>query len=165
MAWLEIYISLFYNWKFNVYITIDNNHHVSHSKRSEYLQLIFFIGKNVQTIIFLCHLHCLPIELNHPISAAALSMSHLCWLYSALSCRCMQITILMQSRNHANWYPACNYWNYSVIRFSGRGISHRELSRISGIVTVSQHSPLSRGSGLRDCSLFLTWIRIRQRQQ
>ena len=23
-------------------------------------------------------------------------------------------------------------------------------------VTVSQHSPLSRGSGLRDCSLFLT---------
>ena len=32
-------------------------------------------------------------------------------------------------------------------------------------VTVSQHSPLSRGSGLRDCSLFLTWIRIRQRQQ
>ena len=33
------------------------------------------------------------------------------------------------------------------------------------VVTVSQHSPLSRGSGLRDCSLFLTWIRIRQRQQ
>ena len=32
-------------------------------------------------------------------------------------------------------------------------------------VTVSQHSPLSRGSGLRDCSLFLTWIRIRQQQQ
>ena len=31
-------------------------------------------------------------------------------------------------------------------------------------VTVSQHSPLSRGSGLRDCSLFLTWIRIRQQQ-
>ena len=55
-----------------------------------------------------------------------------------------------------------DWWCLAHIMASARawGRSNRLLT-----VTVSQHSPLSRGSGLRDCSLFLTWIRIRQRQQ
>ena len=33
----------------------------------------------------------------------------LCSSHSAVSCRCMQITISNQSKNHANQYPACNH--------------------------------------------------------
>ena len=58
------------------------------------------------------------------------SVSHLCWSHSAVSCRCMQITISNQIGNHANQYPACNYQN--SVQFSDRGLSQRQVSRIIG---------------------------------
>ena len=39
------------------------------------------------------------------------SVAHLCWSHSDVRCRCRQITILNQSGNPANQYPACNYLN------------------------------------------------------
>ena len=45
------------------------------------------------------------------------SVLHLCWSHSALSWRCMHITILNQSRSHADQYPTCSPWNDgSVLR-------------------------------------------------
>ena len=32
-----------------------------------------------------------------------------------VSCRCMQITLSNQIGNHANEYPACNYWKYCLV--------------------------------------------------
>ena len=62
-------------------------------------------------------------------SIAAKAVSHSCWSHSALSCRCVQITIWNQSGNHANQCPACYYqnpwpsifqWPLFVIQFSFR---------------------------------------------
>ena len=44
------------------------------------------------------------------------SLVHLYWSHSAVSHRCMQITILNQSGGHANQYPAYNYRQVSNIR-------------------------------------------------
>ena len=38
-----------------------------------------------------------------------------CWLNSAVSCRCVQVTITNVSGNHANQYSACNYRKYHSI--------------------------------------------------
>ena len=48
-------------------------------------------------------------------------------------------------------------WNQGVRRSDVCSCIGALGGSIGPIVTVSQHSPLSRGSGLRDCSLFLTW--------
>ena len=46
-----------------------------------------------------------------------MTWTHLCWSHSAVSCRCMQITLSNQSGNHSNQYPATHYWKYcSVLR-------------------------------------------------
>ena len=43
--------------------------------------------------------------------------THLCWSHSAVSCRCIQITISSQNGNHYNQYSAFHYWKYcSVLR-------------------------------------------------
>ena len=43
--------------------------------------------------------------------------THLCWWHSAVSCRCMQITISIPSGNHPSQYLAFHYWTYcSVLR-------------------------------------------------
>ena len=55
------------------------------------------------------------------------NVSHLCWSHSALGCHCIQITISNQSGN-----PANNIWPVTienVVRFPGRGLSQREISR------------------------------------
>ena len=46
---------------------------------------------------------------------------------------CLGINVLNQSGNHANKYPACNYWNH--FRSSCHGLSRREMSRITGVKT------------------------------
>ena len=43
------------------------------------------------------------------------SVVRLCWLHSAVSCGCMQNTILNQSSNHANQYPIYNNWKYCLV--------------------------------------------------
>ena len=48
-------------------------------------------------------------------------------------------------------------WNQGVRRSDVCSCIGALGGSIGPIVTVSQHSPLSRGSGLGDCSLFLTW--------
>ena len=40
------------------------------------------------------------------------SMAHLCWSPSAVSCRCVQIAFQNPNRNHTIQYPICNYWKY-----------------------------------------------------
>ena len=45
-------------------------------------------------------------------------VAYLCWLHSAVSRRCIKITIWNQFGNHANQCPACNHWKYCSVLIS-----------------------------------------------
>ena len=47
-----------------------------------------------------------------PPNLSTNNVSHLCWPHSAVSFRCMQITISNKSGIHTNQYPTCHHWNY-----------------------------------------------------
>ena len=69
-------------------------------------------------------------------------VSHLWRPCLAVCCRCMQYNISNERANHANKYLSCNY--EIIVRCSRRGLSQREMSRITGV---------SQGAILKDLRL------------
>ena len=75
-----------------------------------------------------------------------ISVGYLCWSHSAVSSRCMQITISNQSGNHANQYLAYNYWKYCSFRRS-RAFSELDVENYWSVTRYHLKSPVTRSWG------------------